>query len=523
VTNGTQHDPDQEIADLPLRLPFVITQQIGGAGGVAGPPAAASPAMDRYFREVLGYTARDPSAPGTVDVEAFVSALDRHFTEVELEGTTEYRFTPYGGALPTERAGLMITGAQASLYTRAIQAETAIQSMLDSLYPLSEIADKEQAAASRAILSSIVHQLITELGAEGGPSAILVDAFFAQLLDLSIGDAPPDDPDVVEGAIGDLRERFYLTRDRINLPAEEENYTKYLSIFDYLVSLYASWRVQRPFFTGETGEPYFGTLLVYLRRALQVVVENTDELILRLDFADIGTSERQNLRVKVGPPENTWLYLQATLDWIREYANETAPALIEAAGRDGAISTYATLWRMADAVESFVGQPPGFPALYSDPLVQAAVASLASSLDDAVQLVADIGPPQSVLEIMPRREGRPADRMPPEQPRAPTPPRQEPIDVNVNVNVVPAKSEKLIMQVEGAETGDRLFLVKSGEDPADPATERVVAKGGRKHGNLTPFAFDLSPLTIEGDSQAFDVYLERGSRVFKIAQIEIQN
>ena len=211
---------------------------------------------DRLPRSTRLHDARS-SKPGALDVEAFVSALDRRFTEVDIEGTTEYRFTPYGGALPTECADLMITGApQASLYTRAVQAEAAISAMLDSLYPLSEIADKEQASASKAILASIIRQLVTELGAEGGPSAILVDAFFAQLLDVkNIGDAPPQDPDVVEGAIGDLRERFYLTRDRINLPAEEENYTKYLSIFDYLVSLYASWRVQRPFFTGQTGEP----------------------------------------------------------------------------------------------------------------------------------------------------------------------------------------------------------------------------------------------------------------------------
>jgi hypothetical protein len=524
VTTPPQQDPDQQIADLPGKLPFVIAQLLGGAGGagIAGAPAAASPAMDRYFREVLGFMVRDPSAPGALDVDAFVSALDRHYKEVTVEGTTEYQFTPYGGALPTERATLMITGAQASLYSRAAQAETAIQSMLDALFPLSEIADKEQAAASNAILASLVHQLVQELGAEGGPSALLIDAYFADLLDASVGDAPPDDPDTVTGAIGDLRDRYYLTRDRINVPAEEENYTKYLSVFDYLVSLYASWRVQRPFFTGETGQPYFGTLLVYLRRGLEVVVENGAELILRLDMADIGSAERKNLRVKKGPPANTWLYLQATLDSIREYASETAPNLIETAGRDGAISTYSTLWNMADDVEAFVGQPAGFPALYSDPLIQAAAASLATSLDEVVELVAELGPRQSLLEIMPRRQPSPAETRPPEQPRTPTPPSAtRPIDVNVNV--VPARSERLIMLLDRGQRGDQLILVRSGEDPADPATERVVGKPGLRRGTQTQFDFDLSPLTIEGESQDFDVHLERGDVTQQIDQIEIQS
>ena len=215
------------------------------------------------------------------------------------------------------------------------------------------------------------------------------------------------------------------------------------------------------------------------------------------------------------------MYLQATLDWVRDYTNETAPTLIETAGRDGAISTYATLWRMAGAVESFVGQPPGFPALYGDPLVQAAVASLATSLDDAVELVAEIGPPQSVLQIMPRRGQSPATRLPPDQPRTPTPP-PVPEPITVNVFVVPARGESFSMQIEGAQTGDKSSSSR-GRVLADPATKRAVAKAGRKRANRTPFEFDLSPVTIEGDVQTFDVYLERGSAAYLIDQIDIRN
>jgi hypothetical protein len=514
-------DPqDQVIADLPGRLPFIITQQLGGPSAAGAVQAPAAPAMDKYFREVLGWMPR--VEPREEDVQAFVNALSRHFSVVTVEGVDKWVYTPYGGAVPSERADLSITGAQASLYSRAASAEGEIQELLDSLYPLSEIADKEQAEAVKAILSLLVKQLREALGAEGGPSALLVDGFWAQLLDVGIDDPPPDDPETVEGVIGDLRERFYLTRDRINLPAEEENYTNYLSIFDYLVSLYVSWRIQRPFFTGEVGQPYFGTLLVYLRRALQVITENVDELVQRLDIADIGQAERQNMRVRLDPPQNTWLYLQATLDWIREYASETAPQLIETAGRDGAISTYPTLWNMAEAVEAFVGQPPGFPALYSDPLVQAAAASLATSLDDAVNLVAEIGPPQSVLEIMPRPEQAPSKGLPPEQPRQPTPPKEGP-EVEVNLTFLPARSEKLVIQVDGAQKGDRLFLAGADEDPEDPETDTFDGKAGLKRGNAIPFEFDLGQIPIEGDSEVFSVYLSRGDVTQKIDEVQILN
>jgi hypothetical protein len=461
---------------------FIVTQQLGGAPTAAAATGPAQPIIDRQLRDILGWQPKDDDPGG------FSTALARSFQAVVVEGVEHWEYAPYGSAIPAERADSAITGAQGSIYNRALVAQKEMQALLAALFPLSPIADLEQAEASRRIIASLIDQIVSELGAEGGPTALLVDGLWAQILGVSPGQDPPTDPDSLDedSAIGAVATRFYLSRQLVNLPGEEENYTKFLSLFDYLASLYTSWKIQRPFFTGTSGQdPYFGTQLVFINRALQIVVENIDELIGWLDGSDIGQAERQNMCVDL--PDGTSIYFQGTLDWIRNYCGEQAPALIDTAGRDGAISTYVPLYTMGEVIENFKGAPPEFPSLYGDsPLIQASVKSLISSLKSAAERVGRLGPPQAILDVMPLdRLQSPATTRPLDVgPTATTPP--------VLYVIQPTRGNAAVIEVQDVVPGDEFWLIPGDADTDDLPANGVQGSLGQPVANWTPVRFELT-------------------------------
>lgn len=131
---------------------------------------------------------------------------------------------------------------------------------------------------------------VNELGVEGGPRVPRVDSLFEQLL----GTAPVFDPERTGGQLGILAQQFGLQRRRINTIDEEQNLTNFIILVEYVLSLKTSWDTQRGFFTrtGKT-EPFFGTQLVLVSRALSVVAESVQEVYAAMDSVFVGPAERQ--------------------------------------------------------------------------------------------------------------------------------------------------------------------------------------------------------------------------------------
>jgi hypothetical protein len=408
--------PEQEIeAGEPTRWDVELVEQLGGARVSTAPSGAqpdVTPVVEQTVRDVLGYV------PRTTDPQGFVAALTRSYQITEIEGVEQLTWTPRGYAIQADLGE--VTGAQASIYTRAQEALSAVRPLVEGITPLVVDVDPEAAEASRRIVLYSFSQIVNELGSEGGPSVRFIDDLWIALLGNRAKpinppgppQGPPTSPDQVQGQLGDFRERFALFRRYVNLVEEEQNYTNFVILVDYISSLYQSWYYQRSFFLSAAGTepPFFGTQLVLLSRALDVVNETTGDVNDALDAVMIGKAERQLLHVDVG---GSPMFLDGLLEWISRFAQNDAPTLIQEAGRNGAISLQPALNTMAEATAAFVpprrqkafeAQLPGFPPLYNTPLVAAALSSLYRGLEKARGLVGDLGVPQAVYRGVDVRE-----------------------------------------------------------------------------------------------------------------------
>src|SRR5262249_33059123 len=114
------------------------------------------------IRDVLGWNPRDN------DPKGFITALDQSFTLRDVEGHTEWAWTPRTYAVQTDLSG-GITGAPASIYARAKEALDQSLPLLDGLYALASTADADDVEALRSVVRELMKELVEELGNPGGP------------------------------------------------------------------------------------------------------------------------------------------------------------------------------------------------------------------------------------------------------------------------------------------------------------------------------------------------------------------
>lgn len=475
-----------EIEGLPLNVPVVVTEQIGAAAAPSTTDAGpASAVIERQLRNILGYTPK----PG--DTQGLVRALEKSFTPREEGGFTRWYYTPRGTAIPIEAAE--ITGAQGSLFLRAKGAVDDMLALLEALEPMrEEAADEDAVEAIRAIVGYTLSQIVDEIGREGGPTVALVDSLFIQLLG---EDETETDPDEVDGDIGRLRDRFYFERRFISSLADETNFTKFLTFADHATSLRLSWVAQRPFFDGTNGAaaPFFGPQLTKLRRILETLGQNVEEVFVALDSVGIDQNERDTL-------ETDNFFLQPTLDWVQAYVTETAPRLVDVAGIDGARSLLPNLVAMANAVDKFIPPVEEFPTLYNTPLVFATLQSLQRGLVEAAEIVEDIAPAPGAHVITLEEEDVPDVDVPdPDDTEAPP----------VVVTVERLMHSHYTVELDDVRSGDRYVL----QNPStkDEYTGIVSEHEGRQYCD-----FDFA---VAAQPPHYNVFQVRGGRRKKLMSI----
>jgi hypothetical protein len=398
---------------VPLVPNPILVEDLASLRPDAAPGAGPAPTVERALREILG------AATTPRDGVGFLTALERSFTVTDpasvngrapagevLPITTDGRvwtWSPRGFALQADMGAL--AGAQASIYRRAQQALEESLPLLEGLEPLISYEDEEVVTAARGVVRSELERVVQELGREGGPSVGLVD----QLLTSLVGQPPPPTPpsaprisaDAVGGHLGDLRERFGLNRALINTIEEEQNYTNFLVLADYVTSLWAEWSDQRGSFL-PGGPVFFGTQIVLISRELQVASESVREVYAALDGVLIGEGERAILTLQVGGAN---VLLGSLLDWADHFLTVDARELIESAGKQGALSLEATLVALQAQVVAFqaaadpsgIGLPANFPPLFANVVVHSTLTALAGSLTNLVALVGGLRPPQPVV------------------------------------------------------------------------------------------------------------------------------
>src|SRR5436305_525608 len=158
--SGAVRDAGNAIRDV-TTYPL-LTQEVGfasssfAAAGAAGNSNSGSNlgmTVTRAINEVLGWK----SKPG--DPKAFLGALNASFTCTEMEGHVKCKWTLRSYAVATDVAG-GITGAQASLYTRAKEVIDLALPLLDGLHTLDPTTDKEDVEALKKVARDQMNELV---------------------------------------------------------------------------------------------------------------------------------------------------------------------------------------------------------------------------------------------------------------------------------------------------------------------------------------------------------------------------
>lgn len=299
----------------------------GGLGQVAA----------RAVSDVLGWKAN------AADPKGFVGSLAQAFTLTEVEGRVEATWNSRSYAVQTDLGGA-ITGAQASLFTRAKDALDQSLPLLDGLYPLDPDADPEYVKAVREMARSQMNEIVKELGTLGGPSVLRVNTYFDILLgqkDISFQNGftrVEFDPDRIGGTLGTLRQVYgiyFAGNPFSNSVADEEDITNFRVISDYMTSLLQTWISNGRFFVlGAETPNFFGTQLVLLSRQYSVIAETINEVRFAFDSVFIGPAERQAMLLEFRDP-NTFppMFMEDLLREIENHATEEGPRLLQDGGR----------------------------------------------------------------------------------------------------------------------------------------------------------------------------------------------
>lgn len=355
-------------------LPPVAPALPGGFGGGGN---SFQRTVDGALREVLG------RMPRAGDPRSFVAALQQSFEIVHIEGHTEFKWTPRSYAGQTELGG-GVTGAQASLYTRAKVSLDNSLPLLDGLYPLLPEYDPQLIEAARATLRTELTAVVNELSIEGGPRVLRVDDLFGALL----GASPT--PGVSGGHFLDLQNEFGLLPTRVNTLEEEVNLSNFVLLLDYTQSLQVSWVGFRNQFLGRD----LGTRLVLLSRALSVTAESVQEVYAAMDSVFVGAAERQVAAFR--DTGGRFVLVEELLSWVLTFATDEAPRLVYEGGRFGVGAIIQPAQRLEGLVEAFLQAIPNEPSLpdgLRHPRVRHPLQELRGYLRRVSQLAQDVRRP----------------------------------------------------------------------------------------------------------------------------------
>lgn len=360
----------------------ILTSDGGGFPSIDGPMGGGTVTVQRTVdsavRQVLG------RLPKYTDAKAFVAALSASFELTEVQGHTITSWRPRGYVGQTELGG-SVSGAQASLYARARDALGAAVPVLHGLTPLRPDADLQEVEAARGMVEAEFRAVVDELGTEGGPRGQRVDQLFAILLTqnvVGIGNRV-----VAGGMIGYISDVFGLDAGQVNTVEEEQDFSNFLLLRDYITTIQASWTAFQQQFFGRD----LGTRLVLLSNALQVVAESVDEVVAALDSVFVGRAEQTVASFSVGPGQS--MLVSELLTWVSSFAAQEAPELVQQGGRRsmGAVQTTATrLDGLVGRLLVAIGGDFSLPEGMRHPRVRHPLTELQSYLQRVVQLAADV-------------------------------------------------------------------------------------------------------------------------------------
>src|SRR5262245_9174760 len=243
--------------------------------------------------------------------------------------------------------------------------------------------------AIRTVVTTELTELVDELKVPGGPRIQRVNDLFSLLLGPGTGQI--SDPDLVQGQLGTLRERFALTVDEVNTLEEERIATNFRVVVEQVMALRTSWDSDRRLLSRTSPKSSLGTILILLSRSLDAVGESVDDLNFALDSVFVDAAQRQVIEIPIRnePP----ILLSDLLDWVVRASRDEGPRLIQDAGKDGVFAFAPVLRRLRNLVRDtrqLATGGGGLPAGLRTPRVVRALDVLVKQLDDAAGLASSV-------------------------------------------------------------------------------------------------------------------------------------
>ncbi|HEX7265659.1 MAG TPA: hypothetical protein VF383_15890 [Candidatus Dormibacteraeota bacterium] len=378
-----------------------------GLPWAAGPqvPGPATPSSDlgasalSAIKNVLGWAYRPGADPKTL-----VGALNQKFKAIPRQGRVDYEYQPSNSVAVQADLG-KVTGAQASLYTRAKASLDQMMILLAGLKPLLPDPDISEIEAIRSLVRNEINDVVQQLGAEGGPNVQLVDEAFTFLGGPSWG---ADDISAsgtslsfrdVGGHLGALRHGFGFSNRWVNTIDEEQDLTNFIVLVDYVNTVYESWKANRKYFDGTETHAFMGTALIQVSRVLAVIAETVDEVCYVCNTVFLGPAERQTIQLTYGAGKPT-IFFADLLEWVRGFAADEGRRIINESGKDGVQTFTRTARRLKQLVEGALKQEPDndtIPDAFRTRRIQVAIGNLAGQLEMAIKEARNIKrvpPPQ---------------------------------------------------------------------------------------------------------------------------------
>lgn len=361
----------------------ILTSRDGDAPPSRGvPQGGIQRTVDSAIRATLG------RLPKHTDSSAFLAALNASFEVSQVQGHTVALWRPRSYVGQTELGG-GVTGMQASLHLRAREALNAVIPLLEGLTPLRPDADPQEMDAAVSIVRAEFSAIVEELGMEGGPRANRVDHLFHILWHQQVNGVPRTPP--TNGMVKYVAVAFGLTSDRINTVEEEQVYSHFQLLHDYIRTIFEDWNSFRDNHLGKD----FGTTLVLLSNALQVVAESVESVESALDSVFVGGAERSVADFPTN--DDKTMLVSELLDWITSFSTQEARELVQHGGRRAMRAIHTTsenLKKLVDKLVTELATHQGLPNGMRHPRVGYSLRELSAYLNRVSTLSENVEVPQ---------------------------------------------------------------------------------------------------------------------------------
>jgi hypothetical protein len=259
------------------------------------------------LRNVLGIRIKGSDAP------TITKALANAFTIIDSDGVQSYILNPT--SLSIDASNGDVTGLQKVLLLEAQDVVKTCTPLILGLTPIG-IYNQEDIEPLRSLTAATLQDLATEFAYPGGLRPQILDTLFLNLL----GDQPLKPGEYVHwsgGYFAAMQGVMNLQKNQIRFTDDERVYTDFLTAAHMTYNLYDTWNSNRSDFSAPDKDRYLGELQYLLSRALDVVHEKRNTLVVIANSVFVNPADLYNF------------YLGETLKRLHKLVEETRTAVVD--------------------------------------------------------------------------------------------------------------------------------------------------------------------------------------------------